>query len=153
MPGSEVRPTTLELRIRLPPGRIARSACLATWNGPSTLTASTRAKTASSYSATGATSPKIPALANAMSSSPACAIAAATAAETVTSATAASAPSSSASACSPSASMSRQHHPRALGDEPARGRRADAAGGAGDERGLVLESAHGNLQTIKLDAI
>jgi len=47
----------------------------------------------------------------------------------------------------------RQRQASALGGEPARGRRADAAGGAGDERRLVLESAHGNLQTIKLDAI
>jgi hypothetical protein len=43
--------------------------------------------------------------------------------------------------------------PRALGDEPPRGGGADAPGGAGDEGGLVLESAHGKHQTIKLDAI
>ena len=47
----------------------------------------------------------------------------------------------------------REDHPRALGDEAPRGRRADAARGAGDERGLVLESAHGKHLTIKLHRI
>src|SRR4051812_46866735 len=100
-----------------PPSRIAASAYLATRNGPTTFTSSTRRNSASGYSTTGATTPNTPALANATSRPPKCprqtSTAARTASASVTSATTPTAPSTTGSITSattteaPSATIAR----------------------------------------------
>src|ERR1700683_1632585 len=57
----------LDVMMMEPPSFICGKACLAARNAPLTWTASTASKISSGYSATGATTPKLPALLNSTS--------------------------------------------------------------------------------------